>query len=370
LTNLIDENTQEVLVAIPFAYEKMELAGLALEGFRKAEANYLDELRTLELVISSVQGYDILEALNIDRSTDIDWLTYASQNNLSPRLSYLIQLFSREEFLGLVQELRDLLAIQVQFREWQDKVIFYTAMLDEREQNRAAELDWVAREELAEKIRDMEAQRDMFAQKLARVIDEQDFLAVVDKDNSAKIERILNAEKNAELLKRASTELGLEVMPEDELAELTETLRKQKGFMIWRSIDSYEQRLWRAKYELASVNEALSSMRKTQASVKTILDQGLDLQPIRKRIASANDALAIQITDIDYAVEQSQNALRTQVLRVLQNQHVRLKHYLAQSRLSIARLMDQAAQAETPESESSGDDEGGDQAVTPEGEGP
>ncbi|MCR6652994.1 MAG: hypothetical protein NVV73_16585 [Cellvibrionaceae bacterium] len=149
--SLVDEYTQEVLVAIPYAYEKMGYKNQALQEFRKAEAGYLAEIDQLRQVIGQVQGYAIREALNIDRSSDINWLDHAQQQQLSPQMTYLITLFAREDFLGLVRELRDLLAIQNQFREWQGKLDFYAAMLDEREVNRARELDTLARQRLEEK---------------------------------------------------------------------------------------------------------------------------------------------------------------------------------------------------------------------------
>lgn len=344
--SIIDENTQEVLVAIPYAYEKMGRDGLALKGFRAAESNYLAEMDTLDEVINSMKGYAIREALNIDRSTDINWLSHAQENKLSPRLTYLIELFSREEFIGLVQELRDLLAIQVQFKEWQSKLVFYGAMLDEREKNRAAEVDYVIQQDLDKKITDMTLSRDAFAAEIADLQAQPNFLKLVDPESAAKLKRILSAEKNVELLNRASRELNMQVMPAEELNTLSETLRAQKGFMIWKSQSMYDERLWRSKYELAQVNEALNSMRLVQGRVQKVVGQGFDLQPLRARMATANEQLLMQNIDIEHAVERSQDALREQVLRVLLDQRVRLKHYLAQSRLSIARLLDRAQEEE------------------------
>lgn len=346
--SLIDEYTQEALVAIPYAYEKMGYKSQALQEFRNAEAGYLAELEQLRQVIGQVQGYAIREALNIDRSADINWLDQAQQQQLSPQLTYLISLFSREDFLGLVRELRDLLAIQNQFRQWQDKLDFYSVMLDEREANRAREMDALGRQQIHAKIADLETQRDNLAGEVARLRSQEDYLALVDEEDAARLVRILRAEANIGILQRAVWDQGMEVMPAEELAQLTETLRRQKGLMIWRGMEMYDERLWRAEAELAHLNRELDGARTTLERVHRILEQGFDLQPYRQRIAAAREQLLVQSTDIDYAIEQSQNALRRQVLLVLEQQQARLQHYLAQSRLSIARLLDQTLSEAPP----------------------
>jgi tetratricopeptide (TPR) repeat protein len=349
--SLIDEYTQEALVAIPYAYEKMGFKGQALAEFRNAEANYLAEIRAIQDVTEAVQGYAIREALNIDRSTDINWLDQAQQQQLSPQMTYLVTLFAQEEFVGLVRELRDLLAIQNQFREWQYRLDFYSTMLDEREANRARELDYLARQQLEDKITALETQRDSLAAEVDRLRQARDFLGLVDEEDSGRLERILRSEKNIATLRRAAWDLGVEVMPAEELEALAETLRRQKGLMLWRAMEMFEERLWRAERELGQLNDELTAARATQGRVQNILDQGFDLQPYRQRIATASEQLLSQSTDIDHAIELAQNALRDKVLGVLEQQQARLMHYLAQSRLSIARLLDQtASQAPTPES--------------------
>ena len=48
--------------------------------------------------MENLKGDTLLDALKIEGPDGIDWLSYAEKNQLSPQLSYLIALFSREEF--------------------------------------------------------------------------------------------------------------------------------------------------------------------------------------------------------------------------------------------------------------------------------
>lgn len=343
--SLIDENTQEALVAIPYAYEKMGYPDAALKAFRRAESNYLAEIDRLDEVMKNVQGHAIREALNIQRSEDFDWLNYAEKSQLSPQLSYLIPLFSEEAFIGTVQELRDLLAIKQQYANWQSKLAFYRGMLDEREQNRVAELNYLTQQKMDEKRQAMVRKRDELASTLARIGRENDIAALVSPPDQPKFQRILRAEKNVQRLREAAQRWSVEVMPAGELEELAETLRRQKGLLLWHTAERFDERYWRVKRGLAEVNVQLQAMNAAQIRIYDIVDKGFDLDPYRQRISRAQDQLLSQSVDVERAIELAQSELRGQVVVVLRQQRARLQHYLAQSRLSISRLLDQSAQS-------------------------
>ena len=50
----------------------------------------------------------------------------------------------------------------------------------------------------------------------------------------------------------------------------------------------------------------------------------------------------LQSQNIQKAIASAQNSLRTEVIDVLEQQRSRLQYYLAQSRLAIARILDDA----------------------------
>ena len=129
-------------------------------------------------------------------------------------------------------------------------------------------------------------------------------------------------------------------MPQEELNELAETVRIQKGFLLWQAAEHYEERILRSRKALADLNEQLLGMQDNFNRIERIVSQGFDLQPYRVRIRSAQDTLLIQNIDLEKAIEDAQARLRNQILAVLNQQRARLYRYLAQSRLSIARLLD------------------------------
>lgn len=340
---LVDENVQEAWIAIPTVYEKLGFESEALANYRTAEAAYGNEIRRLDQTLAGLEGNAIRNALNIDRSQDFDWLDYAARNKLAPELVYLIQLFSKETFLRSVQEIRDLLAVQTNLLEWQQKLEFYTAMLDEREANRANEVDFLANQELDDKINALVEQRDYLTALTQTLESDNEFLQLVSLEQTKRRDRVLNAEKHAQILLNAGPAANEAIEPE-RLAALAETARIHKGVLIWQSAEMNQERLTRAKRQLAVVNETLDKIQTTKERLEKIVSKGFDLAPYRLKIAAAEEKLAYQTTSVEIAIVDAQNALRDQVRATLLAERARLMHYLGQARLAEARLLDKASQ--------------------------
>src|SRR5690606_39029132 len=159
----------------PYAYEKLGAEGLALQKFQSAEAKFVAEIATLDDVIANLQGDALLEALRIESNKELNWLKYAEENQLSPQLSYLIHLFSEEEFQQLAQTLRDLLAVQESLNQWREKLDFYGSMLDEREFLRSEKTNFLAQQQMSQKVSDMETQRKVLADRIAQITADNDY---------------------------------------------------------------------------------------------------------------------------------------------------------------------------------------------------
>lgn len=330
--HLIDENTQEALVAIPYAYEQMGLIKVALDKYREAEANYEAEVITLDAFVNDLNSEAMLEALSIDPSEDINWFNYAKENKLAPQLSYLTELFARNRFQGLVQELRDLLVLQRKFDVWQARMDFYLNMLDEREANRLLEMDFIAQQQAIENLNRMKAER----QKLLNTINDfdknDDFLSMLQGDERKRLQRIEQAENNLLILNKA----GRNVTPE------REQLARLRGLLLWNAGELFAERIWRARKTLQELDQRIKDATQAQVRIQAIIDQGFDLVPYRQSIAEAKIRITSQQQNIQKAIASAQNSLRTEVIDVLEQQRSRLQYYLAQSRLAIARILDDA----------------------------
>ncbi|VUD53541.1 hypothetical protein TDB9533_01855 [Thalassocella blandensis] len=335
-SSLVDENSQEALIAVPYAYEKLDKRGLALQGFQHAEQSFLEEIQRLEGVTQSMQGKQFLDALSLDRSEGMDWLKYVRDNQVSPQLSYLAELFAREEFQGVVQELRDLLGLQQDLLAWQDKLDFYADLMLEREQGRADRAAKLAAQDLTLQIKLMKAQRKQLAQKIERIAAERDFFALATEDEKDLIDRVLRSQKAIDALRETDPFID----------ESEEAIRRYYGILYWQASENFSDRMWRAVKTLNRLDSNLATITRNHEKVEYIINNAQDLAPLKSRIAQGQRRVKVQLARTDLAITATSYNLRQQTLAVLDEQRTRLNHYVAQSRLSIARLYDQSLQDE------------------------
>ncbi|WP_394200940.1 tetratricopeptide repeat protein [Marinagarivorans algicola] len=329
---LIDENTQEALVAIPYAYEQMGLAKVALDKYRDAEASFESEIVTLDTFVNDLNSEAMLDALKIDPSEDINWFNYAQKNKLAPQLSYLTALFARNEFQGLVQELRDLLVLQRKLTVWQGRMQFYLDMLDEREANRLLEMNVIAQQEAFENLNKMQSDRRSLLATLNRFDQTDDFLSMLQGKERERLARIKQAEGNLLMLLDAGHDMALE----------REKLARLRGLLLWNAGELFAERIWRGRKTLEELSQRIDGAVEAQVRIQTIVDEGFDLAPYRTQINEAKQRITRQQANLKVAIEEAQSILRTEVIAALAQQRSRLQYYLAQSRLAIARISDEA----------------------------
>lgn len=338
-SSLADENSQEALIAVPYAYEKLGSSGLALAHFGLAEQSFLDEMKRLEGVIDSMKGDQLLDALKIERSGGMDWLKNVRDNQVSPQLGYLSDLFAREDFQGLVQELRDLVGIREDFNLWQEKLQFYSGLMSERETGRAKKAEELASRELTDAIKRMKARRASLARKIEEIAANKDYFALANAEEKDLIRRVKRSQKNLDALRATDPFID----------ESEEAVRRYHGVLLWDASETYSDRLWRVIKTLNLLDKTLATVTRNHEKVQYLIDNPQDLVPLKERMLDAQVRLDSMSERVDFIVAKTQDDLRRQTTDVLYAQRKRLNHYIAQSRLSMARLYDKSLQASLEE---------------------
>ncbi|HMU67269.1 MAG TPA: hypothetical protein PKE57_08990, partial [Cellvibrionaceae bacterium] len=110
--NLVDESAQEVLIALPYAYEKLGRKPDALAAYQQAEKHYLDEISQLNTSLQALLTPVLDDTLNLPLDEELSWNRYAEDHNLPPQKAYFAALFAKNEFQQQVQVLKDLLQMR------------------------------------------------------------------------------------------------------------------------------------------------------------------------------------------------------------------------------------------------------------------
>ena len=193
-------------------------------------------------------------------------------------------------------------------------------------------MDFMAQQEAYSRLIALNAERADIFSYLAAVEQSNDFTALLQGDELSRLERIERAERNISLLEAAG----------EDVTEAKEKVRRHRGLLEWQSGQFFAERLWRGRKTLAELDQNIQSASKAQDRIQSQVANGNDLAPYRARIDDSRARIDVQLEQVHSEIQNAQEVLRGEVANALDDQRTRLRYYLAQSRLAIARLLDEA----------------------------
>lgn len=354
--SLISAPVQEAFLAVPFAYEKLGALGEAVTAYSQAEevlnreiqwvGKLRDTLTDGELLtlisaepLPADEAQRALQAPAADDEAQIkavltdeghNWLSLDRTSVIKTRSGYLRELFAQTAFQTAVLELRDLLRLQQVLQAWGPKLTLYRELLLQKQSQRVRQEADFARAGASNTLATLQAQRDQLAASLARISAEEDYLALADERTQALQRRVAHAGETLQRMQAAGQG--------DEAAAARQRLFA--GIVLWRAAQDYPATLAGRQQELAQIDEILARLRNTQTRVQELTATSLDIQPLLGRLRALDQETQTQLQVTERAIAHQAQALRQQVEQQLLHQESRLKHYLAQAHLAVARLYD------------------------------
>lgn len=335
---LVHASAQEAILAVPYAFEKLGAAGQALNAFIQAQSVYEQEISRIDSVLQSLEEKSLLTALKVSEQSNRNWFSIEENMEVKPDLSYLTELFASNRFQGAVQELRDLVRMQRRLQQWQEKLSAYQLMLDEREIAREKKLTTINDRQLLQRAAVLRTYRDRLARRIDKIDSENDFIAIASPDTTSLFDIVKRAEQSITRLKAAG----------EDVAFYEEPLKRYRGLLLWQASENFSTHLWQNRKVLNELDTALAELTENQTRLEKVIVTAPDITPYRVRIAELEARIEKSLLSVDGAVMLAENSLRRQVAKSISEQRIRLRHYLAQARLSVARLYDTALQEQQP----------------------
>lgn len=352
--SLIYPAVQESLLALPFAYEKLNAQGEAVAAYELAEELLAREIQLIRDMRATLTEGELLtlidakpmaaeearKALQNDEEgqglTAViaddgqNWLKLDGTSIIKTRSAYMSELFAQTRFQTAVLELRDLLRLQRLLQNWQPKLIAYRELLLEKQALRGRQEQQLTQSAFALQAQQLQQRRDQFATRLQQIIAADDYLALADADTRALQERVTRAGQTIARMQAAGQQT-------DELAQRQKMFA---GILLWRAAQHYPIALAEQQRELAQIDSALASVIKTQIHIDEITATSLDIQPVLARLQTLQQETATQLHATEQLIAQQTRVLREQVDQQLASHEKRLKNYLSQAHLAVARLYD------------------------------
>lgn len=352
--SLIYPAVQESLLALPFAYEKLNAQGEAVAAYELAEELLAREIQLIRDMRATLTEGELLtlidakpmaaeearKALQNDEEGQglsaviaddgQNWLKLDGTSIIKTRSAYMSELFAQTRFQTAVLELRDLLRLQRLLQNWQPKLIAYRELLLEKQALRGRQEQQLTQSAFALQAQQLQQRRDQFATRLQQIIAADDYLALADTDTRALQERVTRAGQTIARMQAAGQQT-------DELAQRQKMFA---GILLWRAAQHYPIALAEQQRELAQIDSALASVIKTQTHIDEITATSLDIQPVLARLQTLQQETATQLHATEQLIAQQTRVLREQVDQQLASHEKRLKNYLSQAHLAVARLYD------------------------------
>jgi len=332
-----DAAVQEALLALPYAYSKLEVHGRAAVLYGRAVKTFGKELEKVGASIRSIREGEFLEALVREEiRQDKDWVIRLRSLPDAPETYYLISLMASHDFQTALQNYLDLEDLRKKLVSWQGSFDAFDDLIERRRAYYEPLLPAIdARfRELDAQMRLRLEQKEHVAEQLHRMLTgpRPDLLATSGEQRLAArldaLERALPADR-----------------PESD--GMRQRLRRLAGTLTWTLETRYHERLTEVHEHLRALEadvEALNErydafVRTRQAATHSYVGYEIPIDGLRGRVTVALERLGVLMARQGHLLE-------TVAIDELLRRRTRLEAYQNQARFAFADSYDRAAKAQ------------------------
>jgi hypothetical protein len=325
----LDSAVQESLLAVPFAFAKLNAQAQAAEYYARALDIFSSEATRLDLAIQEAGDGLLIQSLLANDDSDVDgWYWQLQSLPEDDRARYLYFAIADHEFHEGLKSYRDMQALAGHLAQWREKLSAYRDMLDTRRvayeeklpqmQARMAEFDRAALESrYAELVQQTEAARAG-----------GDSVAIADADQQGQWARLSALEENPAFATEAA-------------AQARDKQRILKGLLLWNMQKEYRVRLWRQQKQL---NELAVELEQSRLAYDSLGDAADSIPAVVKDFTQRIDRLEPRLQSLEVQLQASlqrhSQHLTALAIERMQDQKQRLMTYRAQARYALASIYD------------------------------
>ena len=333
-----DAAVQEALIALPYAYGKLEVHGRAALLYANALDSFGREVERLDASLTSIRDGKFLEVLVREEvRQDKDWVIRLRSLPESPETYYLMDLLASHDFQTALQNYLDLEDLRRKLASWDVSFDSFDDMIGLRRGYYEPQLPGVDAEfrELDSRMRLRFEQHELLEKRL------QDMLVAPRPDFLATADERLTAERLAELAASVDgdSSAGAEA--------LRRRIERLQGVLTFTLRTEYHERLDVFARHLRDLNEALAItraqheefVRARQAAVHSYEGYDTPLGRLRTRVAEA-------LGQVNLLMARQGRVLELVAIDELVARRERLETYRDQARYALADSYDRATRAQ------------------------
>ena len=331
-------SVQEALMAVPYAYGKLNAYGKAANLYDHAMDVFAEEIDSLDDSIKNIRKGKFLTALLDDKSDkDKNWVVNLRDLPDTPETRYVLELMASHDFQQSYKNYKDLSELHHHLDKWLGDLRVYEEMIEIRRAYQEPLLPVVEKEfkKLDARIKLRLEQRDNLATKIKNML------------ISPRPEYLATSTERQALNNIKTLEEIISTKPQQADAEIVRRIKRLRGVLTWRVESEYDQRLTDAYNNLVSLDKIIkklklrynSFIRTRQAATQSYEGYTIPIRQLRTRIFTAQRKLK-------GVMAKQGRLLETMAINELDSRRKRLEEYQIKARFALAESYDRATKAE------------------------
>ena len=336
-----DVSVQEAMLAVPYAYGKLNAYGKAAVIYGNALEHFRAEVEKLDASITSIrEGHFLRALLREELEQDADWVVKLRKLPRTPETYYLLDLMASHDFQELLKNYLDLEQLRRKLGTWERDLGAFEEIIGQRRTYYHPMLPAIDRDfrRLDSQMRLRLEQRDRIEKRLKAmlVVPRPDYLATAN-------ERII-AEQLTVLEQRLT--VGGTAVP----IEVETRINRLRGTLLWNIHTQYDRRFTEAHDHLRDLNHEIdilkeqytSFVRARQAATQSY--EGYDDTIRRQRLLIGQAQ-----TKVGELMARQGHMIETMALNELTERRKRLDEFQTKARFAMGDSYDRAARADVLE---------------------
>jgi len=336
-----DASVQEGLLALPYAYGKLDVYSKAAVLYGQALEKFNIQVDKLDASIKSIREGHFLKALvREELKQDANWVVRLRQLPQTPETYYLLELMASHDFQESLKNYLDLEALRKRLSSWEEDLAAFEEIIATRRDYYEPLLPTIDSRfrQLDSQMRLRLEQRDHIAQRLNAMltVPRPDYLAT-------SVERVANE-------KMIRMERRLKGRTDAAAQKFRARIQRLRGVLQWNIHTAYDHRFTEAHKHLRGLNAEVDRMKKQyadfvrtrQAATQSYTGYDGIIRRLRYRIRESSDKVEALMSRQGHQIE-------VMAVNELRRRRDRLSEFQIKARFAMADSYDRATTTQTGE---------------------
>jgi hypothetical protein len=336
-----DAAVQEAMLAVPYAYGKLNVHSKAALMYGSALEKFGAEIDKLGASIKSIREGHFLRALvREELKQDSNWVVRLRHLPQAPETYYLLDLMASHDFQEFLKNYLDLEQLRKRLGVWEDDLDAFDEIIERRRTYYRPLLPAIDREfrRLDSHMRLRLEQRDRIEQRLKAMLvaPRPDYLATSQ-------ERLIR--QGIAQLEQKLTASGTGLP-----SEIDARIKRLRGVLNWNMYTQYDRRLTEAHKHLRDLNHEVDLLKKQYAAfVRTRQAAAQSYEGYDDMIRHQRISIRAGREKVGGLMARQGHMLETMAVNELTKRRERLAEFQIKARFAMADSYDRATRAETQE---------------------